>query len=114
MHASIAAAKQKRFECAVGWIAHYAIGVTFAVVFLSFATGSWLLKPTLLPATLFGVGTVLFPFLIMQPSFGLGIAASRTPHPAKARLKSISTHAVFGIGLYISAVGLNLFLRIVV
>ena len=31
---------------------------------------------------------------------GAGIAASRTPRPAVARLRSLITHAVFGIGLY--------------
>ena len=39
----------------------------------------------------------------MQPSFGLGIAASKTPHPNKARLKSLMTHTVFGVGLYVWA-----------
>ena len=41
------------------------------------------------------------PWLIMQPSFGLGLAASRAPKPGQARLKSLMTHTVFGIGLYL-------------
>jgi hypothetical protein len=41
----------------------------------------------------------------MQPSLGLGIAASRTPKPTRARLKSLATHAVFGLGLYVCAMG---------
>ena len=103
-HASISAAPQRRAECTIGWIAHYVIGVLFALVLVFLASGDWLARPTLLPALLVGIGTVLFPFLVMQPSFGLGIAASRTPHPTWARLKSLMTHAVFGIGLYASAV----------
>jgi hypothetical protein len=47
-----------------------------------------------------------------KPSLGLGGAASRTPNPAQARLKSIATHAVFGIGLYICACGVSYVLRI--
>jgi hypothetical protein len=39
----------------------------------------------------------------MQPSFGLGVAASKTPNPNRARLKSLMTHTVFGVGLYIWA-----------
>jgi len=31
---------------------------------------------------------------------GAGIAASRTPRPGAARLQSLVTHAVFGLGLY--------------
>jgi len=110
-HASIAAAPPKPFECTLGWAAHYSIGVTFAVVFVLLASGEWLVRPTLLPALLYGIGTVVFPFFIMQPSFGLGIAASRTPKPAQARLKSLATHTVFGFGLYLSAACVSYVLR---
>jgi hypothetical protein len=48
----------------------------------------------------------------MQPSFGLGMAAARTPKPAQARLKSLVTHAVFGVGLYVSALGVSYVLRV--
>ena len=41
------------------------------------------------------------PWLVMQPSFGLGIAASKTPKPGQARLKSLMTHTVFALGLYV-------------
>jgi hypothetical protein len=44
------------------------------------------------------------PWLVMQPSFGLGIAASKAPKPTQARLKSLMTHTVFGLGLYLWAV----------
>ena len=104
-HASIAAAPRKPLECTVGWIAHYSIGVVFALVFVVLASGDWLARPTLLPALLYGVGTVVFPFFILQPSLGLGIAASRAPRPSRARLKSLVTHTVFGVGLYVCALG---------
>ena len=104
-HASIAAATRKPLECTVGWFAHYSIGVVFALVFVVLASGDWLARPTLLPALLYGVGTVVFPFFILQPSLGLGIAASRAPRPSRARLKSLVTHTVFGVGLYVCALG---------
>ena len=107
MHASIAAAPQKRAECTVGWIAHYVIGTVYALAFVALVSGSWLARPTLLPAMLFGIGSVLVPYLIMQPSFGLGIAASRTPNPMQARLRSLMAHAAFGAGLYVCAVGVR-------
>lgn len=102
-HATISAAPQKPFECTVGWIAHYAIGVVFALVFVALATDDWLTRPTFLPALLYGIGTVVFPFFIMQPLLGLGIASSRTPKPEQARLKSIASHTIFGVGLYVCA-----------
>jgi len=110
-HAGIATAPRRPFECAVGWIAHYTIGVVFALVFVALTSADWLARPTLLPALLYGIGTVVFPFFILQPSLGLGIAASRTPKPTQARLKSLATHTVFGIGLYVSALGVSHLLR---
>jgi Protein of unknown function (DUF2938) len=101
-HESIAAAAPMRLECATGWIAHYGIGVVFALTFVVLMSG-WLARPTLPPALLYGLGTVVFPFLVMQPSLGLGVAGSRTANPVHARLKSLATHAVFGVGLYLSA-----------
>ena len=110
-HASITAAARKPLECTVGWVAHYAIGVVFALVFVVFTSGDWLARPTLLPALLYGMATLVFPFFILQPSFGLGIAASRTPNPAQARLRSLVTHIVFGVGLYVWALGVSAVLR---
>ena len=111
-HASITAAPPKPFECAVGRIAHYTIGVVFALVLVVLTSGDWLARPTLLPALLYGIGTVVFPFFIMQPSLGFGIAASRTPKPTQARLKSLLTHTVFGVGLYVCALGVSYVLRV--
>src|SRR6266550_5566997 len=53
-HANINAAPRKPFECAVGWIAHYSIGVVFALVFV-LVFGDWLARPTLLLALLYGI-----------------------------------------------------------
>jgi hypothetical protein len=105
-HSGIAAAAAKPGECAIGWIAHYTIGILFALVLASAMPG-WLGSPTLPPALAFGVVTVVFPFFIMHPGFGLGVAASKTPDPAQARLRSLMNHAVFGFGLYGSAWLLN-------
>lgn len=106
-HASITTSPQKPFECIVGWMAHYTIGIFLALAFVVLMSSDWLARPTLLPALLYGIGTVMFPFFLMQPSFGLGIAASRTPKPMQARLKSLATHTVYGIGLYACALGVS-------
>jgi hypothetical protein len=108
VHRSIAAAARKPHECAVGWTAHYMIGTAFALLFVLIVSERWLARPTLLPALAFGIATTIVPFLTVQPSFGLGIAASKTPNPGKARLKSLMTHSVFGLGLYLWACVLSL------
>ena len=111
-HASITNAARKPLECALGWFAHYSIGVVFALGFVALASGDWLARPTALPALLYGMGTVVFPYFVLQPSIGLGVASSRTPHPMQARLKSLVTHTVFGAGLYGCALGVRLVLRL--
>ena len=102
-HSKIVSAPQKSAECTVGWIAHYMIGITFAIAFVALLGNDWLQHPTLMPAIVFGVVTVLAPLFIMQPAFGLGFAASKTTNPTQARLRSLMNHAAFGIGLYLFA-----------
>jgi hypothetical protein len=102
-HPSITAAVQKPAECTTGWIAHYTIGVVFALALVALASPDWLQSPTLMPALIFGIVTVGFPFFVMHPSFGLGLAASKAPNPMQARLRSLMNHAAFGVGLYVSA-----------
>ena len=100
VHASIVAAPSKPRECPLGWVAHYTIGAGFAVGFVLIMGAEWVERPTLLPALAFGLTTAAIPLFIMQPAFGLGIASSKTPSPNTARLKSLGTHTVFGLGLY--------------
>jgi hypothetical protein len=69
------------------------------------------LNPSFLPALFYGIATVVFPFFILQPALGFGVAGSRTPKPTQARVKSLVTHTVFGIGLYVCALGVSYFLR---
>ena len=100
-HSNIGSAPQKSRECTVGWMAHYMIGIVFAMAFLAFTGMDWLQHPTLISAIIFGIITVSAPFFIMQPAFGLGVAASKTAKPLQARIRSLMNHAVFGFGLYL-------------
>ena len=102
-HASIASAPARPRECAAGWIGHYSIGISLALVFVIFAPAGWIARPTLLPALLYGVATVVFPLFVLQPSLGLGVASSKAPHPMRASLKSLMTHTVFGVALFACA-----------
>ena len=106
-HASISTAPRKNMECAIGWSAHYLIGTGFALAFVAVVGQPWLHQPTPIPALLFGVVTVLAPFVIMQPSMGLGLAASRASNPGLARMRSLINHLAFGLGLYLTAVFAN-------
>ena len=102
-HVNIAQAVPVRDEAILGWTAHYVIGVLFAAVLLALVGQDWVQGPTFAPALLAGLASVAAPFCILQPGMGAGLAASKTPHPAAARLRSLMAHTAFGIGLYLAA-----------
>lgn len=99
-HDPIAATPAVRGERLIGWSAHYLIGIAFAAILLAVWGLDWARQPTIGPALIVGIGSVAAPFLVMQPGMGAGVAASRTPRPAAARLQSLVTHGIFGLGLY--------------
>lgn len=103
VHQSIAKAAPVRGERLLGWLAHYSIGVTFAAVLLAVFGVKWSQSPSLVPALVVGVATVLAPLLVLQPALGAGIASRKTPRPVFNTAKSVVTHTVFGFGLYLAA-----------
>ena len=103
VHESIAKASPVRGELVIGWTAHYLIGISFAALLLAIWGLDWARRPSLFPALFVGLATVVAPFFILQPGMGAGIASSRTPRPNVARLKSLATHLVYGLGLYATA-----------
>ncbi len=107
-HNNIGKAAPIAGELALGWIIHYAVGIAFAFLLIALYGTAWLQAPSCLPAVIVGTVTVLFPFLVMQPAMGAGLAASRTPTPWINRLRSLVTHAIFGLGMYVSALLIKL------
>ena len=103
LHESIAKAAPVRGERLLGWAAHYSIGIGFAALLLAAFGLKWARSPSLLPALLIGVLTVVAPLLILQPALGAGIASRKTPRPLFNCAKSVVTHTVFGVGLYLAA-----------
>jgi hypothetical protein len=102
-HRRIADAAPVAGESWIGWSAHYAVGVAFAALLVSVYGPAWALSPTFFPAFVIGVLTAAAPLFILQPAMGAGIAASKTPQPLLNSLKSVLSHAIFGIGLYLAA-----------
>jgi tetrahydromethanopterin S-methyltransferase subunit E len=102
-HESIAKSPPVRGEAVLGWCAHYSIGVAFAALLLAVFSLDWARSPTLAPALLVGIVTVVAPLFLLQPALGAGIASSNTPSPLFNSMKSLVTHVVFGFGLFLSA-----------
>lgn len=102
-HESIAKAAPVRGELLLGWCAHYSIGIMFSALLLSTFGLKWARSPSPWPALLIGIVTVLAPLFVLQPAMGAGIASSRTAAPVFNSVKSLMTHTVFGVGLYLAA-----------
>ena len=103
-HPSIAKATPVAGERLLGWSAHYGIGITFSALLLTLFGLSWARSPSLGPALLVGLVTVIAPLFILQPALGAGVASSKTAAPLFNAAKSVVTHLVFGFGLYLAAV----------
>jgi len=103
-HVNVGQARPIPGELALGWIAHYATGIVFAALLVGVQGIGWLHAPTLAPALAVGAATVAVPLLLIQPAMGAGVASSKTPTPLKNCLRSLLTHTVFGLGLYLATV----------
>lgn len=95
------AVRPLRYELALGWIAHYGIGIAYAFLYLA------LLQLVYVPVSLwsaaaFGFATVLAPWLILMPALGKGRFGAATPNPGLTRLLSLGAHLVFGAALYLA------------
>lgn len=104
IHSPISASSTIKFERLIGWLAHYFIGIVFAYLLLSIAGPVWAENPKPALPLLFGVVSIVAPFLVLQPGMGAGIAARKTPKPNVARSKSFVAHLSFGVGLWLGAV----------
>lgn len=102
-HERMASADPVPRERLLGWLVHYSIGIWFASGLLAISGLDWIQSPTVWPPLLVGIATILAPWFVMQPAMGGGVAGSRSPNPTATRLRNVGTHAIYGVGLYLSA-----------
>jgi hypothetical protein len=102
-HDAIRRARPIAGERGLGWVAHYAVGIVFATLLVALQGGTWLDEPSVLPALAWGLATAVAPLFVLQPAMGAGMASSRTQAPLMNSLRSLTNHAMFGLGLYLSA-----------
>lgn len=105
-HSSLSAVEPVKGELAIGWTAHYVIGIGYGLLLLALWGPAWLNEPTVLPPLILSWVLLIAPFLLMMPGMGMGFAGSKTPSPVITRIKSIAAHSVFGVGMYLSALAL--------
>ncbi len=103
LHEDIATTPAIPHEAALGWSAHYAIGIFYGFVVVAVAGRGWLAHPRFLPALIVGIVTVGAGWFILQPGLGLGWAAAKTARPWAVRAQNLIAHTVFALGMYATA-----------
>ncbi|OOZ41139.1 hypothetical protein BOW53_05275 [Solemya pervernicosa gill symbiont] len=100
-HGHISKSEQVQGELAFGWFMHYLIGVSWSLIyfFLTYVVRD--ASPTLLSASLFGVVTLVVPYLILQPALGHGFFAQKHPRPVAMPILSFLSHLTFGQAMYL-------------
>jgi len=101
-HASIGSSRPIAHESIFGWAFHYGVGCIYAALYLMFVSIAQAGLPTLPSAVLFGLVSILSPWLLMQPALGLGICASKAPRANLVRLQNLIIHTTFGLVLYLA------------
>ena len=99
-HEMIMQSPAQPFERPVGWALHYLTGIAFVAIMLGLTGPGWVERPTIWAPLAAGLLSVAAPFFVMQPAFGFGMAASKTPTPWTVRRRSLIAHLSFGVGIY--------------
>ena len=93
--------KQVTNEILYGYIAHYAIGVGFAIMYVY--SWNFLIGGPISPmwAFAYGIATTVGSLFLIYPSMGLGILGRYSAEGIKAPLSSLANHTFYGVGLAI-------------
>ena len=96
---------QVKNEEILGFVTHYAIGISMAIIFVF----GWQLfidgTISAIPAILYGILTTAASWFFVYPSMGLGVCGLKSPEKIKATFSSLANHLFYGIGL---AIGLSI------
>ena len=99
VHRPIADAEPVANELAIGWAAHYLVGVAYSYLYAILITFTGI-DLSLYSAIAFGLVTVVAAWFVLQPGLGVGVFARLAPKPWIIRALNMSAHFFFGCGLY--------------
>jgi hypothetical protein len=84
------------------------VGIVYAALYLAIMRLGLGSGPTVVSALIFAIALLVAPWFIMQPALGFGFLAAGFPNPAAVRAVNASTHAIFGLGLYLGTAAWSL------
>ena len=97
----------RRNELGVGWLVHYGIAIVYAAIFMLLMKGN-ILAAGFSDGLLFGVVSVLVPWLFFLPCLGKGVLGRLTPNPPLVCALALMMHSIFGVAI---GLGFSFFVR---
>jgi len=98
-HKDINKTPAMKIEKTMAFLSHYVIGIALAGAYLLLESQFPALRRQISSPAIFGLGTVLLPWLWLYPSLGLGVMASRKAARSPYIIASLVNHTNFGVGL---------------
>ena len=92
-----------------GVLSHYLIGIVLAGIYLFLELKVQAIRDQMWMSLIFGITTVLLPWVWMLPSMGLGFLASKSPNKSRIIRTNLVNHTNFGLGLFIWVVTVHRF-----
>ena len=101
VHKNIAGSNPIRNEVLVGWAFHYFTGSIVALTYPPFylAFNVPIQGNHIVYSLLWGLATVLIPWLILFPGFGWGFFGVRAPSNVRSFISPMVEHLFYGLGL---------------
>jgi hypothetical protein len=94
------------------YISHYMIGIILAGIYLFLELNLSVIRENMWVSLIFGIATVLLPWLWLFPSIGIGFFASKAPNQYRYLKTSFVNHTNFGFGMLIWILSFHLYLYI--
>jgi hypothetical protein len=101
VHENITASNPIRNEALAGAISHYFTGGSVALLYPAYFLVFNLPLPEnhLIPGLVFGLATVLLPWLVLYPGFGYGFFGVRAPLNSRPLIAPAIEHMLYGLGM---------------
>jgi len=91
------------------FLSHYLIGIFLAGIYLFLELKVPIIRDQMWVPLVFGITTVLLPWIWLFPCMGLGFLASKSPNKSGIITTSLINHTNFGLGLFIWVVSFHRF-----
>lgn len=90
-------------ELAIGWAAHYVVGIAYGFIYVTLIVLVLASTPNLVNGLVFGAVSTVVAWFIMMPGLGAGIFAHKTDTAVRSSILAFLAHVVFGLGLFLGA-----------